>query len=366
VAKKRKPIKRGKPLTARKKAQEGNRRMVDFFMNQLNGLRKGMGQLEQAVNKSMQELWNNQQLQNEGLAAFEGHVAILRRVLNDALGGTTRVTKVERPDEGDLETTVEAQVIDWAWYAEQSQFSDDRKQFIDGFILSEEEISERREKQVQQTRARKVMFLAGRAADADEEKLRKALEDGEQDEILKAHVPPEGVKWEDEMSEISKGIVEGILHKRDMVKAQQEKLSLHRERELLRETVRRAIAQGEEEEVFGDNPVEFLQGMLPNMVQWTETMTENVEKIIDEVRKEIEEKEAENDPEEVADAADKLLEETKKFGEDASAVIDLINEGKEEEAREAMAKLEQRVKEKEDDAAEQPPLPDGAAVFGGK
>lgn len=359
-------------MTGRKAVQEANRRMLDFFANQMTELRKGLMEFEERVAKSNQQLWNNQQSEKQGLDMAEEHILLMRRVLNDALGGVTRVMTIERRAEGSEETE-EAQVIDWGWYGEQLHFSDDREQFMIGVVLNEEELEERREKEKVKRRHDLVLYASGRAADKDEDELRKVYDEGDLPEHLAQFLPKgDQFKWEEEMGKIAPTIVEQVLGQREAARKQQEKLDSAKEKALLKSAIFKVYAAGDEEQLDDPEQREILvAGGLPTQVQWTPRMSEMLEGCIKEVQEEIAKREAErnkeNDPEEVEAAKEELLQETKKFGEDAADVIKLIEEGKEDEARAAMAKLEEQVKAKEAEADQRgaPPIPDGATVFGG-
>lgn len=372
-----KPRKTSKPLSGRKSVQEANKKMLDFFLEQINTLRKDVAEFQERVAKSNQTLWDNQQQQKGGLDAAEEHVLLLRRVLNDALGGVTRVETIERRKEGSDEME-EVQVIDWGWYGEQLHYSDDRQSFMNGVVLTAEEVEERTAKETVQKRHNIVLYLAGQAAERDEDVLRKVFDEGDLDEHLKQFLP-EQVKWEDEMHDIAPTIVEQVLQQREAARNQQKKMKAAKERMLLKTTVSKLIAGGDEEILkkgTKEQRAELVAGAIPTVVKWTESMADSLDEIVGEVFKELEEKEAErlkreakaeeNDPEEVEAAKQELLEETKKFGEDAAHVIKLIEEGMEDEAREAMSQLEARVKAKEAEADKNAPnIPDGATVFGG-
>lgn len=373
-----KPRKTSKPLSSRKSIQEANRRMIDFFTEQVNTLRKDIGEFQERVAKSNEQLWNNQQKQNEGLSSAEEHVVLLRRVLNDALGGVTRIETIERRKEGSDETE-EAQVIDWGWYGEQLHYSDDPKTFMNGVVLTAEEIEERAAKEAVKKRHNIVLYLAGQAAEKGEEELRKVYDEGDLDAHLKQFLP-EQVKWEDEMHDIAPTIVEQVLKQREAARNQQQKMKAAKERMLLKTTVSKLIAGGDEEILKNgtkEQRAELVAGAIPTVVKWTESMAESLDGIIEEVLKVLEEEKAkrkaaeekaeeENDPEEVEAAKQQLLDETKKFGEDAAQVIKLIEEGKDDEARVAMAQLEEQVKSKEAEADKnaRSSIPDGATVFG--
>jgi hypothetical protein len=376
---KRKPSKKPKtnrPLHRRKTVQEANKVMIDYFLDQLNTVRQEVSNLRNEVAESNDQLWKNQTQQNAGLSSAEEHVVLLRRVLNDALGGCTRVMTIERRKEGSEELE-EVQTIDWGWYGEQLFCSDDPNTFMSGVVLTPEEIAERTEKANAKKRHDVVLYLAGQAAAKDTEGLRKALEEEDLDEYLKKFLP-EKVEWEEEMHDIAPAIVEQVMQQRETMRLQQEKMEKVKERSLLKNTVAKIVACGDGEmfrNATDEQKIKLVAEALPTVVQWTDSMASILDEVIEEVLKEAEEKEAkrqqasaaeENDPEEVEAAKQELLEETKQFGEDASKVMELIEAGKEDEARAAMAQLEERVKAKEAEAEKNAPhIPDGATVFGG-
>lgn len=362
-----KPQKSRKPLSARKSVQEANRKMLDFFSSRLQELRKAMVEMENRVAESNQQLWNNQQQQNKGLGMAEEHIVLIRRVLNDALCGVTRVVKVERRSQTNPEEQEEVQVIDWGWYGEQLHYSDSPEIFMNGTVLTEDEVKERAEKEKVKRRQSIVYYLAGQAAEKNEETLKKAYDEGGLDDLLQKFLIPGKISWEEEMHDIAPGIVENVLKQREAARKQQERMELTKERALLKMAIQRVIAGGDEELLMDlEQREELVHAALPDVVNWTPRMSENLQSVLSEVLAENAKKEEENDPEEVEAAKQELLEETKKFGDEAAEVIKLIEEGKEDEARAAMAQLEQKVKDKEAEAEKTAPnIPDGAAVFGG-
>jgi len=362
-----KPRKQSKPLSNRKSIQEANRKMLDFFNERLTELRKELGEFETKVAESNQQLWNNQQKQNEGLSTAEEHVVLIRRVLNDALCGTTRVTTIERRSQSNPEEQEEVQVIDWGWYGEQLHYSDDPQTFMNGHILTDEELAERAQQEKVKKQHNIVLYTAGRAAEQDEDKLREIYDGGDLVPHLKTFLPPK-IEWDDEMDAMVPTVVEQVLGQREAARKQQEKLGKAKERALVKGAVAKLFA-AEEEELLKDpdKRIEAVHGALPSSMAWTPGMEEVLDEVIAEVSKAMEEKHKENDPEEVEAAKEELLEETKRFGADAAEVIKLIEDGKEDEARAAMAKLDALVKAKEEEADRSgaPEIPDGAAVFGG-
>ncbi len=276
------------------------------------------------------------------------------------------MTTVERRSQTNPEEQEETQIIDWGWYGNQLHFSDDPNTFMNGVVLTDEELAERAQKERVKKRHNIVLYLAGKAAEKDEAKLKEAHDAGSLEEHLKGFLP-EGIEWEDEMTEIAPVIVDQVLKQRMAVRRQQEKLGKVKEKALVKGAVAKVFAAGEE--ALLEDPakkVETVQGALPMAVNWTEGMEEVLDEAIAEVRGVIAEKVKENDPEEVEAAKQELLEDTKKFGDEAAGVIELIEAGKEGEARQAMAQLEQRVKDKEAEAGKNAPhIPDGAAIFGG-
>ena len=109
-----KPRKSSKPLTRRKSVEAANQRMTEHFIERVQDIENRVGQ-------SNKQLFQNQQMMNNGLAAAEEHVGLIRRVLNDALCGITRVTTITRPvsDPSVSGMTEEVQVVDWNWYTAQ-------------------------------------------------------------------------------------------------------------------------------------------------------------------------------------------------------------------------------------------------------
>lgn len=374
MPKKSNRTKTSKPLTGRKAVQESNKNMMDFFSNQLMDMRQEMAAFEKRVADSNRQLWNNQQQEKQGLRAAEDHVVLLRRVLNDALGGTTRVSTIERRSQTDVEETEKAQNVDWGWYAEQLHYSEDRDAYMRGEVLTEDEISDRAAAEKIKQRNNIVLYAVGKAVEFDEPKLREVYDAGGLEEHLKQFMP-QGHEWQDEMSEIAPGTVERVLSQRDAAKAQRAKVDLARTRALLKVAAQKAIAGGCGGMDSYEGRLKALQGSLPTAVAWTEEMDGMAEEVVLEAVSEHAERAAaeekakfeENDPKEVEEAKQDLLDATEKFGNEAGKVIELINEGREEEARVEMDKLEQQVKDKEAeaDANRAPHIPDGAAVFGG-
>lgn len=355
------PPKRSKPLSARKGIQDANKRMLDFFSARMQEVTKAMESFEGRVGESNQQLWKNQQLQSQGLSAAEEHVAILRRVLNDALGGVTRVKAVERKNPAEEE----AQVIDWAWYAVQLHFTKNKEDFVIGEVLEDEVVAERTEKEDAEKRRKVVLYLAGKAAETDEDALRAAFDEGGLEDVLKAHLPA-GIEWDDETVKIAPDIVELVLERREAARAQQAKVAAQQELAVLGGTVAK-VAAGEPKffDMHRDEQVKLIQEALPSVMEWTERMSEAVGDVVDELHDAHAKAEAENDPEEVEAAKQELLEETKRFGEKANGVIDLIEAGKEDEARAKMAELDKLVKDKEAEAGSESHVPEGATIFGG-
>jgi hypothetical protein len=341
--------------------------MLDFFSGQLHDMKKALSEFEERVSQSNQRLWENQKVQEGGLSSAEEHVVLIRRVLNDALGGTTRVTTIERQSQTNPEEQEEAQIIDWGWYGEQLHYGDNRDDFMNGVILTDEEVAERAQKEKVKKRHSVVLYLAGRAAEKDEEKLRETYDVGGMDELLQTFLP-KGIEWEEEMAALSTTVVKQVLEHREASRRQQEKLGEVKERALVKGAVAKVFAAGDEELL--EDPakkMDLVMGAMPTAVNWTEGMERMLDGVIAEVKKVLADKQKENDPEEVEAAKEELLQETKKFGKDAKAVIDLIEAGKDDEARAAMAELEQKVKDKEAEADKSgaPQIPDGATVFGG-
>ncbi len=93
-----------------------------------------------SVDVALNQLWNNQQIMVSGLKGAEDHIMLIRRVLNDALKGVTRIRKIERKVEVGKEDKEQVDVIDWGWYTTQLDFSDNKSEFMAGTIVPEEVI----------------------------------------------------------------------------------------------------------------------------------------------------------------------------------------------------------------------------------
>jgi hypothetical protein len=95
--------------------QAVNRDLSEHFNKQVQDI-------QSKVEVSNKQLFQNQQMMNNGLASAEEHIGLIRRVLNDALCGITMVTTISRPAAnpaaavGVLEET---QVVDWNYYVSQ-------------------------------------------------------------------------------------------------------------------------------------------------------------------------------------------------------------------------------------------------------
>lgn len=147
-----KPAKKKRPLTASKKVVESNKRLLSHFDSLTKGIRDecneklvAMGNTVDGINKAHDQMWNNQRVMHTGLKASEEHTMLVRRVLNDALGGVTRVVKIERRIEAGKPEMEEVQLIDWDWYAEQFDYSDDPNEFMAGTIVPDEAIEIKKE-----------------------------------------------------------------------------------------------------------------------------------------------------------------------------------------------------------------------------
>jgi hypothetical protein len=355
-------------LTAKKQIQEGNRRVIKYVSDQMDKIQKSLFDFNEQVKDSNQVLWQNQQQQKSGMDEFEEHILILRRVLNDALGGITRVTTVERRKEGSSDENEEAQVIDWGWYSNQIDHNLDRDGFMNGQVLSDEQIEEAIAKKKKTLAQNLVLFAVGQAAEKDEDQLRK-LQDDEclidwlEDQIPKNH------EWDHEMMDpMVPEVVKQVLGQRKAARDQQAKLDSAKERLMVKSAIAKVVAAGDEEVLRSGDleaKAKVVAASLPTVVQWTPSMQETLDEVIEEVLEKMDAENKENDPEEVEQEKQKLLEETKRFGDDAEEVIDLIQSGKKEEAQAAMAKLDEKVKAKEAEAAKNAPhVPDGATVFG--
>ena len=350
----------GKPLTRRKTVQASNKQVIEFVSKQVQELREFVTDLEKRVAESHNNLWENQKKQNNGLGLAEEHVVLLRRVLNDALGGITRVTRIERRKEDSTEVE-EAQVIDWGWYGEQLHYSDDPATFVNGVVLTEEELEGRKAIELEKRRRDIALYAASRSAEKDEGELRRIYEEGTLEE-MDAHLQqflPRGVEWEDRCAELAPEVVDHLLQQREAARRQQEKMEESKERAILGKVVRRLLKEGHPGILEPEEREALVASELPRTLEWTDRMGKNLPGVIEAIQAKMRE--------EMEAAKEKLLEETKQFGQDASRVIELIQSGKEAEARAAMAELENRVAAKEQEAAISgaPELPEGASVFGG-
>lgn len=145
--KKTKPAKKHRPLTSSKKVVESNKKLFDHFNEVVKKMAKqideklsGMAKIVGDVNATAKQLWQNQQVQQQGLSVAEHHAMLTRRVLNDALGGVTRVTTIKRKVEAGKDEMEEVQVIDWDWYSEQLDFCDDTHEFMAGVVMPDESV----------------------------------------------------------------------------------------------------------------------------------------------------------------------------------------------------------------------------------
>ena len=347
--------KRGKPLHSRKAIQESNQKLSEFFSKRAEEIQNGMSELERRVVESISQVWENQKRHNDGMRVAEEHVILLRRVLNDALGGVTRVMTIDRRKAGSTETE-KAQVIDWGWYGEQLHYSDDPNTFMSGVVLAVEELEQRKLLALEKRRRDIVVHLAVRSAEKDEDELRRIYDEGDLGEHLQQFTP-KGVVWEAEMDKVAPEIVDAVLRKREAARKQQEKLEESKERSILRSVVYNLLKSGYSAILEPEEQEALVASQLPLAMEWTPRMSKNLPHIVEEMQAKLRG--------EMEEAKEKLLEETKEFGEDAAHVIELIQSGKEDEARAAMGKLEERVRLKELEASGSPEIPDGAAVFGG-
>lgn len=342
-----------------KEDQQGLRAYVDALCQPL---RDRLSALEGRVAKSNDTLLKNQQNIADGMRLAEEHIVLLRRVLNDALGGVTRVTKIDRVGAEDLQPVDKVQVIDWGWYGEQLHFCDDAALFMNGAVLSPKQIALRASTELSKRRRSIVLYAASQAAEKDEAALREAYEAGGLEELLKRHIP-EKIVWEEPMAELAPDIVAQVLRQREQAQKLRQTQQRVQERAMLKAAVVRAAAV-EGADVLKDvgRVGELVRGILPAATPWTVQLAQGLEEVIAEVLEQREQ----NGPQQMQEAAQVLLEETREFGAAAQEVIGLIQSGNQEEAQVKMAELEKKVKDKEAEADSNAPyIPEGAAIFGG-
>jgi hypothetical protein len=330
-----------------------NKSLLDAFMQETEALRTHVNDVSQRIAVSNQQLFRNQQQQKQGMDAAEEHILILRRVLNDALGGTTAVITIERVVELGSEDVEQVQLIDWGWYADQLHYHESREAFMNGVIVPADKIAQAKSDEELRNRRQVLANITATALQKDEEAVRKAYDEGGLDEVLKPHMPA-GLNWDDRMDELAPGVVEKIIRLWDEEKEKK-----------FKQKILNALAELEKEE-------DLLRGALDNDDELDrylqDTLGAEMATRRDDVEKIAEEWAAKQKArlEEMEKAKEELLEETKKFGASAKEVIDLINAGREDEARAMMAQLDAAVKAKEEEAKKHtPPIPDGASVFGG-
>jgi hypothetical protein len=196
--KKKKIPKSSKPLTARSQAKQ----QADELIANIN---KAIGGLEQRVAQSNQQLWRNQQHQNQGLQASEQHILLIRRVLNDALCGVTRVASVERKVFGSEETE-QVQVIDWSWYTAQMDVMDGPHEFMMGMVLPDEEVEIRRAKVLKLAISKAIISTLESLVQKGEKAAREAAEDDEKFQKLIVSVLSKSpqFEWTEEWEAFSK------------------------------------------------------------------------------------------------------------------------------------------------------------------
>lgn len=349
----RKPRKVGKPATRRAKMQEVNKQLLDSFMKEVEGLRTHVNDVSQRIAVSNQQLFHNQKQQKQGMDAAEEHILILRRVLNDALGGVTRVTTIQRVCELGSDDTEQVQLIDWGWYADQLHYHESREAFMNGVIVPEEKVAQAKADEELRNRRQVLANVTSTALQKDEEAVRRAYDEGGLDEVLKAHMPA-GLNWDERMDELAPDVVEKIikLWDEEKEKAFQKKVKARLAEIENEEDLLRTVLEDE------DEMDQFLQDSLGAEMALRRG---DVEKIAEEWAAQ-----QRTRLEEMEKAKEELLEETRAFGTSAKEVIDLINAGKMDAARAMMAELEAAVKAKEEEAKKHaPPIPEDASVFGG-
>lgn len=209
-----------KPLTSKKQILEANKDLLEQVQGIATNMQEHMRGIEERVAKSNQELWDNQQKQSLGLEGAQEHIMLLRRVLNDALSGVTRVETVKRPVEEKSPESEKAQVIDWGWYNDQLCYQDDKNAYMVGVSIPDDRLAELKTKSAQDRRDNIVKALAHKAIMKDEAEVAKAIEyvtefraaqlvetDEPQKtedelaglrELLNDHMPPT-IQWEDSM-----------------------------------------------------------------------------------------------------------------------------------------------------------------------
>ena len=131
-------------VTRAQKELSALRKMENTLHQRVSGvsqeLHQRLAHLVQTTGAEQSKMWTNERILYRGLMAAEDHLVLMRRVFNDALSGVTRVKTIERLENTLTQTTVSCQIIDWDWYAEQLDFSNDRNEFISGVLVAEEDI----------------------------------------------------------------------------------------------------------------------------------------------------------------------------------------------------------------------------------
>ena len=159
-----------KPLTARESIRRDQGQLVESISNQLDVF-------ENKISHSNEQLWRNQNMLNTGLRTAEDHLILVRRVLNDALCGVTRVKTIERPEEIGSDEMETVQVIDWVWYTQQLDFCDSRDQYMSGWTLSEEEVERRIAAREEAIRLQRMDAIANRMLQSKNDEMRDAILD---------------------------------------------------------------------------------------------------------------------------------------------------------------------------------------------
>jgi len=149
-------------VTRAQKKSLALRKMENTLHQRVSGtsqeLHQRLGELThlvQVAGAEQNKMWTNERVLYRGLMAAEDHMVLIRRVFNDALSGLTRVKTIERPENTLTPTTVSCQVIDWGWYAEQLDFSNDRSEFISGVLVADEDIKRKAAIRVEELKERR-------------------------------------------------------------------------------------------------------------------------------------------------------------------------------------------------------------------
>lgn len=351
MSKNQKPRKKapgGKPLSQRKAIIEANQGLVKH----VSGL---VQQLEQRVAQSNQQLWKNQQAQNVGLRNAEHHAVIMRRVMNDALSGVTRVKRITRPSQEDmceLNKIEDVHVIDWTWYTHQLDAALGLSQFAHMVRQHEQAIIKRRWKVAEE--AADVIIRQG---DSFAEEL------AENDDVLGEFLQTRLAEETDQEFILIQNIVKILIPKK-LLKVRTERAKELADKKF--EEISKAVAKIE-------------RIATPKTLQDLAERIEAGEDIIkDESGTEIEMDAALRSrtvalltslaSEDVVAAKKELQKEMEDVAEVAREAIEAIKGGDEETAAARMEELERRAAAAEKKEEPQPvpkqEFPDGAAIFG--